>query len=176
MISAFWLYKNEGKVPLNDKIEKAFNIFFTILLVLLVMMNFYFKENNEVYTSITDKIAKVIQETELFNGKYKVYALDPSGQSADGILPYFKNAELYNIEGSLKFSMEEFNSFKSKDDKFVKIDRFAESFADDKINIGISNRKLYSAYTGNVWRVIPVLVYEKDNFRIYYLRKAKNNE
>lgn len=88
-------------------------------------------------------------------------------------MPYLKDVKIYNVFGDEKYSKEEYKHYMKKEKRTFLIDEFANSLDKNKINLGISDRKMFPVYFGKKHKLIlkPYYKNENPNFIIYELEK-----
>ena len=174
LISAIWLYRtNENS---KNIFQKPFQVLFLSLISLFTITTIFFDTvfNSEVYHSRTKEIYEIIKKEKLFEGK-KIYALDNFSQTSTGIMPYLKDIKIYNVFGDEKYSKEEYKHYMKKEKRTFLIDEFATSLDENKINLGISDRKMFPYYMGENYYILlkPFFKSEDPNFIIYSIDKMK---
>lgn len=173
LISAVWLYKMDKNS--ENIFQKPFQVLFLTLISLFTITTMFFDTLflSEVYHSRTKEIYEIIKKEGLFEGNKKIYALDNFSQTSTGIMPYLKETKIYNVFGDEKYSKEEYKHYMKKEKRTFLIDEFAASLDENKINLGISDRKMFPVYFGKKYRLIlkPYYKNENPNFIIYELEK-----
>ena len=173
LISAVWLYKTDKNS--ENIFQKPFQVLFLALISLFTITTMFFDTLflSEVYHSRTKEIYEIIKKEGLFEGNKKIYALDNFSQTSTGIMPYLKETKIYNVFGDEKYSKEEYKHYMKKEKRTFLIDEFAASLNENKINLGISDRKMFPVYFGKKYRLIlkPYYKNENPNFIIYELEK-----
>ena len=174
LIAAIWLYGEEENR--ENIFQKPFRILFLTLISLFTITSIFFDTvfNSEVYHSKTKEIYEIIKKEKLFKGK-KIYALDNFSQTSTGIMPYLKETKIYNVYGDEKYSKEEYKHYIKKEKRTFLIDEFANSLDKNKMNLGISDRKMFPYYKGENCYIILKPIYENKspNFTVYLIDEIK---
>ena len=69
-------------------------------------------------------------------------------------MPYLKDIKIYNVFGDEKYSKEEYKHYMKKEKRTFLIDEFATSLDENKINLGISDRKMFPYYMGENYYIL----------------------
>ena len=175
LISSIWLLRLEKEQ--KSIFSKIFNILFLTLLLSFCLTTLFFHSafNSEVYNSKTREISEIINQKKIFEGNKKIYALDAFFEASTGIIPYYDNIEIYNAWGNKKYTLDEYKHYTESGKREDLIDSLCASLDKNKLNIGITGRKMYPFYNGFKYYLTLKPLYQNNDprFTIYEIRGIK---